>query len=187
MLESDYDAFCEVVVGFAELKGKALSPAAIKLYWSAMKSWDIADFRLAAEQLLMTCTFMPTPKDFEDLRKASRPLAAEAWARVYEFACRDWRPSGQHLRDPSVEFDEITLRTVATIGGFRAIAMGDSNSNQFIAKRFAENYDSLQDAQETREALPQIANGKRNGKLSGLTKLSGVLSRFTPPEDGDGD
>ena len=72
----DRKAFCEIVLGFAELKGKQLSAAAIELYWRSMQHWPLEDFRAAAQQLLRTCEFMPTPKDFEDLRRASKPLTA---------------------------------------------------------------------------------------------------------------
>ena len=71
MQPSDRKAFLEVVVGFAELKGKQLSAPALELYWNAMQGWTIEDFRKAAAHLLQTCEFMPTPKDFNDLKKAA--------------------------------------------------------------------------------------------------------------------
>ena len=37
MTPADYDAFCAVVVGFAEIKGKHLSAAAIEIYWRSMQ------------------------------------------------------------------------------------------------------------------------------------------------------
>lgn len=186
MLASDYDAFCEVVVGFAELKGKQLSPAAIKLYWASMQHWNITDFRQAAETLLRSCAFMPTPKDFEDLRKAARPLAGEAWAKVLNFVRHSFRPSGNHLVDPRSEFDTTTLRAVESIGGFRAIAMSDTSSTPFLEKRFAENYDSMQDVQDVREALPRLTTNSALPKPNGPVKANGLLARFTPPGDHDG-
>lgn len=161
MVPGDYDAFCEVVVGFAELKGKALSPAAIKLYWAAMQHWDIADFREAAENLLRSCTFMPTPKDFEDLRKAGRPTAGEAWAIALDCGRHGRKTSGNELID----------RAVQAIGGYRAIGMSEIDKTHFLERRFCEHFDSIQNAQEIREELPQIANGQ-----SGQPKLSGPRS-----------
>ena len=84
MTPDDRRPCLEIVIGFAELKGKKLSTPALELYWTAMQAWDLQDFRAAANHLLKTCEFMPTPKDFEDLRKAGRMKAGEAWAFVLD-------------------------------------------------------------------------------------------------------
>ena len=77
MESSDRQAFIEVVIGFAELKGKQLSAPALELYWEALKDWPLDEFKVAAAHLLKTSEFMPTPNSFEEIRKAGRPTAAE--------------------------------------------------------------------------------------------------------------
>lgn len=155
MTPADRKKFVEVVVGFAELKGKQLSAPALELYWRSMQHWDLADFLAAAEQLVRTSEFMPTPKNFEDLRKAGRPTAGESWAKAVA-ACGTCHSalgytSGGTCGDPFVD------RVVRAIGGYRAIAMCDSDKLHFLERRFAEHFETMQDAEDVREAVPQIA------------------------------
>jgi hypothetical protein len=163
MLENDYDSFCEVIVGFAELKGREMSAAAIKLYWAAMQHWELDEFRQAAEQLLRTCTFMPTPKDFEDLRKAALPTPGEAWATALEIGRHGGRTSGDRLID----------RAVRAIGGYNAIGMSEVDKTHFLERRFCEHYEAMQDAQETRDALPDLSPSPP--RVSGPARLGSLL------------
>lgn len=186
MQQADKERFVDVLKGLAAIKPACnLTNESYEIYWLALRDWPFDDFKRAAVHLASESEFMPNPFHFEKLRKAGRPLAGEAWARVLEFARRDWRPGGGHLRDPRIEFDETTRRAVDAIGGFRAIAMSDSNSTQFLAKRFAENYDGLQDVQDTRSALPQLA--ARPDRVNGPESVNGLLSRLSPQGDNDGD
>lgn len=150
MIASDRQKFIEIVLGFAELKGKQLSAPALELYWRAMQGWSIEEFQEAAEELLRTCEFMPIPKDFEDLRKAGRDTAGEAWARVI-----GWCASGAY-RD-RVMGDPVIDRAVAALGGYRSIAMHEEEKLHFLERRFAEHFEAMQDAEDTRHAVPQIA------------------------------
>lgn len=158
MTPTDRIAFLEVVVGFAELKGKALSAPALELYWRAMQGWHIEEFRAAAAQLVRTCEFMPTPKDFEDLRRASRPTAGEAWADVLQYVRDGGAGSGLPTRgyDGAVITDPVVLAAVRAVGGFQAIAMSRTDQTPFLERRFCEHYETIGDAAETREALPEL-------------------------------
>lgn len=151
MTPGDRQKFVEVVLGFAELKGKALSAPALELYWRSMQAWSLGDFLAAAEQLVRTSEFMPTPKDFEDLRKAGRPTAGEAWLEARACA-RGWRE-----REPVRTGDRLIDRAVAAIGGYRAIAMCDMDRMGFLERRFAEHFEAMQDAEDVRESVPQLA------------------------------
>jgi hypothetical protein len=151
MKPADRKAFLEIVIGFAELKGKPLSAPALELYWRAMQDWDIANFRAAAEQLLRSCEFMPTPKDFEDLRKAARMSSGEAWALVLDSI----RGYGELPNDPALH------AAVRALGGIRALGMLDSDQMPFLERRFAEHYEQIGERTEVRQALPD---------LSGLTR-----------------
>lgn len=169
MIPEDFDSFCEVVTGFAELKGKQLSAPAIELYWRAMQHWSIEDFRKAAGHLLRTCTFMPTPKDFEDLRKAGRPTVGEAWANALAH-CQSgaWRRGS--CGDPRID------AAASMVGGYGAIALCSTDKLGFIERRFAEHYETLEDVTDTREAVPQIANDRReSGGLKRIAAPGGTL------------
>jgi hypothetical protein len=170
MKPADRKQFVEVVLGFAELKGKALSAPALELYWRAMQDWSLDDFRAAAEQLVRTSEFMPTPKDFEDLRKMGRPTAGEAWLEARACA-RGWRE-----RESAVcTGNRLIDRAVAAIGGYRAIAMCDLDRIGFLERRFAEHFESMQDAEDVRDAVPQLAYGGE-GRISGPRRLLGKSS-----------
>lgn len=164
MIEADKAAFAKIVLGFAELKSKQLSLAAVELYWGAMQRWTLPEFRAAAEHLLRTCEFMPIPRDFEELRKAGRPTPGEQFAVVLEYV-----RSGAYNRDPSLTFldrdvlrpNVISVRAVRALGGYGVIGQYEAHQLQFLEKRFAEHYESMQDSQDTRDAVPQIATMPR--------------------------
>lgn len=178
MTPADRKPFLETIVGFAELKGKQLSAPALELYWRSLQHWTLTDFRAAAEQLLRTCEFMPLPKDFEDLRKAGRPTAGEAWAAVLDYARRDYSPNfPARLPTRGVLGDPIIQRAINAVGGVRAIAMTNSDAMHFVERRFCEHFESAQDSDDIREALPQIAFSDRRS-LTGPIKASNVLGRL---------
>lgn len=181
MIAADRKKFAEVVLGFAELKGKQLSAPAIELYWRSMQGWSLDDFLAAAEQLVRTSEFMPTPKDFEDLRKAGRRTAGEAWTIVLDYARHNFTQwdtglpclNGHAKPEPD---DELLLRAVRAIGGFKAVAMSPTDKTVFLERRFCEHYEQMQGADEVREALPQLAfSGRRalNGPSSVRSMLGG--------------
>lgn len=180
MTPEDRKPFLEILIGFAELKGKQLSAPAMELYWRSMQHWDIESFQAAAEQLLRTCEFMPIPKNFEDLRKAGRPTAGEAWMVALEFARKgyvQWE-SGPPTRfgsalEPS---DPLISRAVAALGGYQAIAMSPTDKTIFLEKRFCEHYEAMQDADEVREAVPEIAFDRVG--LKGPQSSGNLLGRF---------
>lgn len=160
MTPADRKKFVEVVLGFAELKGKQLSAPALELYWRSLQHWQLSDFMAAAEHLIRTSEFMPMPKDFEDLRKACRPTAGEAWAKAVA-ACGSCH-SAQGYTNGGTCGDSFIDRVVRAIGGYKAIAMCDSEKLHFLERRFAEHFESIQDAEDVREEVPQLAfTGRR--------------------------
>lgn len=168
MINADKVEFVKVVMGFAELKGKQLSLPAVELYWFAMQDWSLVDFRAAAARLLKTCEFMPTPKEFEDLRKAGRMTAAEAFAKTIA-----WARAGLYTAPAKTPEAILIDRVVASLGGWVAITSYDPEKLHFLEKRFAENYETIEDASDTRTALPQITNGALHPRLAaGLKQLT---------------
>jgi hypothetical protein len=185
MTPTDRKAFLEVVIGFAELKGKQLAAAAMELYWRSLQHWDLDDFRAASEQLLRSCEFMPTPKDFEDLRKAGRPTPGEAWAKVLHYVRHGYnhwdcgRPTISMDRDAPKKPDDLLIdRAVEAIGGYDAIAMSNTESTHFLERRFCEHYEAIQDANEIRDAVPQITNSQHK-RLDGPKSAAAVLGRLS--------
>lgn len=167
MIQADRGKFLEIVIGFAELKGKSLSAPALELFWNAMQDWRIEDFQAAANQLIKSCPWMPTPKEFEDLRKkAGRLSAGEAWADVLCLVRSGaYRAGGLSL---------LIDAAVAALGGYQAIAMHDEAALHFLERRFAEHFAALEDRADIREALPAIAFNPVSGKsTAGLKRLSG--------------
>lgn len=162
MRPDDRKAFLEIVIGFAELKGKQLSAPALELFWNAMQHWSIEDFRAAANHLVGTCQFMPTPKDFEDLRRAQRPSADEAWLKARKSL--QWTVNG-YVEAPGI--DPLVAKTLRSIGGANALAMCDEDKLHFLERRFVQVYESLQDSNDTRQALPQIAGPAAGKRLPG--------------------
>lgn len=153
MQPTDRKKFLEIVVGFAELKGKALSAPALELYWNSMQGWSIEDFSQAAQHLVRSCEFMPTPKDFEDLKRAGNPTAAEAWAAARK--ALQWTVNG-YVEKPGT--DPLVSQALRSIGGANALAMCETDKLHFLERRFAQVYESLADSNATRTALPRIAS-----------------------------
>lgn len=170
----DRKKFIEVIVGFCELKGKQLSAPALELYWRALRHWELSDFLAAAEQLVRTSEFMPTPKEFEDLRKAARPTSGEAWILACDTA-RGWR----ELRPNVSSGDPFVDRVVRAVGGYRAISMYESDKLHFLEKRFSEHFESMQEVGDVREAVPQIANTR----LAGLSAPHSVRDLLRGPDE----
>lgn len=150
MRREDRQVFVETLIGFAELKGRQLSAPALELFWNAMQDWTIEEFRAAANHLLRTCEFMPTPKDFYDLRRAERPTAGDAWAKVLDHLKGGYR-NGAGLT-PEID------RAVRAMGGYRALAMMPVDQLPWQAKRFADAYADVGTVLEAQSALAPPAN-----------------------------
>lgn len=150
MKSDDRAEFVKVLNGLSALKGKPLVPEALDLWWASMRKWTISDFKAAASHLVSACQFMPTPYDFEQLRRAGEATPAEAWTEALA-CCSQWRTPE---RLPTGRIG----RAVAAAGGYRAIAMADIERDlPHYARRFKDAYEELSDVEETRESLPQIA------------------------------
>ncbi len=163
MQAADYPRFQAVMTGMAELYQRELSGPLLDAYWLALSSWGLSEFEAAAAELMKTCEFMPKPVAFNTLRKAGRATAGEAWAEVLECARR-----GLELPD-----DPLLRRAVHAIGGIRAVAMSDVDKTHFLEKRFCEHFESIQDAEDIREAVPQIAYSSK--RINGPTPINRLL------------
>jgi len=105
---------------------------------------------------------MPMPKDFEDLRKAGRETAGEAWANVLSLA------RGRGGR----QLSELAKRALNAIGGMYAVSMSDVDKTPFLERRFAEHFASMQDANDVRDEVPGLVFEQRP-RLNGPRRLLG--------------
>lgn len=168
MNANDREPFLEIVLGFAELKGKTLSAPALALYWNAMQAWSLADFQAAANELLRTFDFMPLPKDFEDLRKAGRETAGEVFAGIGRYI--KYSPFGYVVAEDTPRAIAAAIRAM---GGADAYAMCEVEKLPFLEKRFCQHYEEIIEHEETRQSVPQIAYGKDSLQL---TKVAGTFT-----------
>lgn len=158
MRPNDFTRFRDVMTGMAEMYGREMSNPLLDAYWLALGNWPLSAFEAAARHLMATSPFMPKPADFTALRKAGRPTAGEAWiiARAACGSCREVTAAGANYGSGGTCGDPLIDRAVNAIGGYRAIAMCDSDKLHFLERRFAEHFESLQDAEDVRAEIPQI-------------------------------
>lgn len=171
-METDqFPRFKSVMTGMSEVFQRELSNPLLDAYWLALRSWSLADFEAACGQLMQTATFMPRPVDFSNLRKAGRLTAGEAWAEVMTHV----RAGNYGHR--GIVVSELVDRCVAAIGGYHMIGMGETSKNHFLAARFNEAFEHLQDAEDVREAIPQVAYSNTRC-LQGPQRAGSVLGRL---------
>lgn len=162
MQANDADQFRNVIRGMGKMFGAEPDALMLDMYWLALRDWKLGDFKEAAAHLLGSCKFMPKPCDFNELRKASRKTAGEAWALALECA-------RGHTAPPD---DPLITRAVGMLGGYRSIGNSHTDQTHWLEKRFAEHYESLQSAEEVRDALPRIA-----AQVAGPTSIAKLLDR----------
>lgn len=150
MQQADFTRFRAVMTGMGELYQRELSGPLLDAYWLALRDWPLAEFEAAAAHLMATATFMPRPAEFNALRKAGRQTAGEAWLAVLENVRRSAYRYGDTVGGAAD-------RAVAALGGYHVVGHCDLDKLGFPERRFAEHYDALQDADDTRTALPHIA------------------------------
>lgn len=163
MKTEDADQFRSWLRGMGRLYGAEPDAVILDAYWIALKDWTLADFGAACQHLMRTAKFMPRPSEFNDIRKASRMTAGEAWSAALEYA----RGNAPRPTDP------LIWAAVHSIGGFNAIRMSNTDATPFLERRFAEHYESIQDAEAVRASLPEIAGERRH--LSGPTPIAKLL------------
>lgn len=158
MTPADKPEFLKRIIGLAAVKpGKPLTEEAYEIWWSSLEHWEFEDFKKAAAHLAICVEFMPSPYHFEQLRKAAKPTAGEAWARIREMARRSFEGTPE---------DPIAARALQALGGLRTVAMCDSDKVHFLERRFAEHYEAMGDADTVRTALPELTQESTDGLLN---------------------
>ena len=150
---SEKKEFVRVLTSLADIKRVDLTKETYEMWWNCMRDWTISDFSDAAGFLLKNCQFMPTPFDFEQLRKKREPSAHEAWAKVMCHVEGAWRQG--------VLGDALIDRVIAMLGGYRLIALTSSDKLGFLERRFMDAYNDLLDTGGVRAALPRLTERAR--------------------------
>jgi hypothetical protein len=169
MQATDFERFEAIMLGMGEMYGKDVSSVLLDAYWIALRSWDLKDFEAACGHLMEHAKFMPRPAEFTALRKAGRPTAAEAWIKARQSLV--W---GLHGYTERAGADPLISRALRAIGGANVLAMTDEDKLPFLERRFIEHYESMSDATDTRESVPQIAYRDPPPAIAGTRKLLGV-------------
>ena len=152
MLDTDKSEFVKTLMGLAAIKpgGNMLTKESYEIWWNAMRDWPIEEFKSAASHLAKAVEFMPSPFQFNQLRKAQEHTPGEAWAIALS-ACKRWRNPDDLPKGRVAE-------AVRAIGGWKALAMADTEKdNPFLERRFSKAYEQLQDVEDARLALPHFS------------------------------
>lgn len=151
MQPADRAEMARILVSLAEMKpGGKITPEALELWYSAMSSWSIEEFRAAAHHLMLHEEYFPNPWHFAQLRKAQRMTSGEAWAIALQHV-----RAGAYHAGPAIPEVE---RAVQGLGGWKVIAWSSVDALPFLEKRFASHYDQLADVTDARQELPQLAH-----------------------------
>ncbi len=167
MDSGDRPEFVRVLNGLAAIKRVDLTKDVYEIWWQSLRDWPINDFKDAAGYLLLNCQFMPTPYDFEQLRKKGEVSAHEAWSMALHHAEGAWRHG--------VLGDALTDRVIAALGGYSVMALTHKDKLGFLERRFLDAYNELLDTSVVREALPDLTD--RTRIQNGLPVQIGKIAR----------
>ena len=171
MNSNDRPEFVRVLNGLAAIKRVDLTKDAYELWWQSMQSWSIDDFKNSAGFLLTDCEFMPSPWNFEQLRKKGRTTATEAWSLALQHAEGGWRQG--------VLGDTMIDQVVTMMGGYNVIALMATDKLGFLERRFKEMYSDLSDTNDMRAALPDLTERPRiqNGSPVNIGKIANFTDK----------
>ena len=165
MHPSDAQRFRSVLTGIGRVYGQELDSVILDAYWIALSDWDLQSFEAACRQLMASCQFMPRPADFSRLRKsASAASPGESWRQVLEHCKGAYRRGGL---DDGGPID----RAVAQLGGYRSIAMHDTDYLWALEKRFSERYQEVSEVESARQALPSYTPEPLRISSGGLRRI----------------
>lgn len=138
---SDKERFAAAYAGVAEVQGRTVTKAAMSIFFSAVKQYDIEDVEAAFTAHLLDPDhgrFLPTPADIErHIGGDSKSRGIAAWNRVLDAI-------SAHGRTASVIFDAKTMRAVQTMGGWEYLCSSDEDQ-KWLEKRFVEHYSAARE------------------------------------------
>lgn len=138
MIQSEFDAFCEMLDHVSEQYNKTLSEGLKILYWQGLVEYDLKAIQQALGKHLKNPDngmFMPKIADIERMMHGTtQDSALIAWAKV-EKAIR-------HIgTGASVVFDDAIIhKVIHDMGGWLSFGTKTENELPFIAKEFENRY-----------------------------------------------
>jgi hypothetical protein len=181
MQQSDFQRFKAVMAGMGKLYEREVDGPMLDAYWLALGNWSLKEFEEAAAHLLQTSAWMPKPSHFTALRKAGRPTSGEAWTKALQ-ACGSAIQCG-HVTNNGTSGDPFIDRVVRAIGGYGRLVMCDRDKLGLLQRDFTEHFKSMEDAEDVREAVPQITSTFRPRLgSSGPKSIRDLLPNLIPED-----
>jgi hypothetical protein len=177
MQVDDFERFRAVMTGMAEVFQRELSAPLLDAYWLSLREWELTEFEAAAAELMRTSEHMPRPAAFMGLKRRGRATPGEAWAEALAYARRGYNPNFPRLPQRGLLTDPVVARAIDAIGGYQALAASSPESTQFLERRFAEHFESIQESSDVREAVPELMHDKPRN-LTGPVAVGGLLERI---------
>lgn len=160
MRNEDFEQFAEILSSVSEVYGKAITAAAVKVWWAAFKPYELDAFSRAMS-LHVTSTdnsgsFMPKPADLIRLMEGGTADQAQiAWAKVD----RAVRVVGTYR---SVAFDDPLIHAVVTeMGGWVKFGTKTEDEWPFVAKEFESRYAAHKRQKSLPPYPPQLSGSVR--------------------------
>jgi len=172
----DFQKFHDGIAGVMSFYGKSVSSFALDVWWTALKSYDLAAIVDAFNRHLANPDagqFAPKPADIiRILQGSSQDSALRAWAKV-DLAVRR---VGTYC---DVVFDDPLIhRVIQDMGGWIALGTKAENEWPFVAKEFENRYRGFRSRGEYPEYPATLiglatAHNNRQGFKSGAPVLIG--------------
>lgn len=155
MAPHDRKRFSTCLLAASEIHGKAVSDAVVKLWWEALKRFDIEAVEAAFQRHITSPDngqFMPKPADMiRILEGTSEDGAQIAWAKV-DKAVRQVGPY------PSVTFDDpLIQRVLQDMGGWVELCRKDNEAWPFVANEFRTRYHAYRQGSAPSDYPPLLA------------------------------
>lgn len=162
MTDQDFDEFAAVLQATAELyPQRTLSPAALALYWSALKDLALPEVRAGIGAHINNPDvgqFMPKPADVRrSLSGTTQDAAMMAWSKVVRAA----KSVGAYT---TVVFDDPYIHaTLSDMGGWVTFCRGNEDDLPFREKEFVAKY--------------RAYRAKPASELAFVKKLTGIIDQ----------
>lgn len=173
MKREDFDKFAAALGGIAELYGKPVSEVAQRIWWEALKQFDIKDVEramIAAIKSPDTGQFMPRPADIiRMIEGTTGDRALLAWSRVQD----TMRSVGAYN---SVAFDDPAIHAaVESMGGWPKLCREKVEELPFLQKRFCDLHRAHTLSPESRPIAYLPGEYEQTNAMSGRPTAKPVL------------
>lgn len=157
--------------------GNDIDAVTLDVYWLALSDWTLDQFETAAAHLLRNSRFMPRPAEFNALKKAGKYTAAEAWDAILQH-CK-----GAYRDGSGIDNGGPVDMAVRGIGGYRTVAMHDTDYLPILQRQFVDRFAELDDVMEIRNSVPALVdqNTRTQIRQDGPRHIAAVLPAVRRP------